>query len=319
MAPHVQPSPALIDFIRACNGAIASVVSTSILLPLDVCKAKLYANSKRSDTKTNLPKNIWALAAYVYQTEGFKGLYKGGQVRLLEQLSTKFTFYYFYSYFTQLFALLFVKDSFEMGAFLRLVVGYVAAVANTLLTFPIQVISAVMMVESLNKNRNRNLLEVTKSIVKKSGSYAGLYRGVFPSIVLSINPAIEFMVFEQLKKQVLKAYKLAPTSNLSMSAAFWLGVIAKAFATFTTFPYIRVKVLMQVGKNRVEDKDRKGTKELTSTEVFMNILQDEGFFGLWSGVEAQLSKALLSSGLKFAIDESVKDIVKYFLLNALIS
>ena len=66
----VQPSPAMNDFIRACNGAIASVVSTAILLPLDVCKAKLYANSKQSDKSSKMPKNIWALVAYVYKTEG---------------------------------------------------------------------------------------------------------------------------------------------------------------------------------------------------------------------------------------------------------
>eukprot|EP00943_MAST-04B_sp_MAST-4B-sp1_P007626 g7626.t1 len=318
MASAPQPSPALTDFIRACNGAIASVVSTAVLLPLDVCKAKLYANNK-NDSSTNLPKNIWALAAYVYQKEGFIGLYNGGHVRLLEQLSTKFTFYYLYSYFTQLFTLLFVKDNLKMGPFLSLFVGYVAAVANTLLTFPIQLVSAVMMVESSSSNSNRTLLQVTKNIVKKSGSYTGLYRGIFPSIVLSINPAIEFMVFEQLKQQFVKANKLGAKTNLSIGAAFWLGVVAKAFATFTTFPYIRVKVLMQVGKNRVKDKDGKVTKKMSSTEVFMNILQSEGFFGLWVGVEAQLSKALLSSGLKFAIDESVKDIVKQFLLSTLVS
>ena len=47
MASSPQPSPALTDFIRACTGAIASVVSTAVLLPLDVCKAKLYANNKK--------------------------------------------------------------------------------------------------------------------------------------------------------------------------------------------------------------------------------------------------------------------------------
>ena len=168
----------------------------------------------------------------------------------------------------------------------------------------------------LNADNKASIMKRLKSIVKKSGSYTGLYRGIFPSIVLSINPAIEFMVFEQLKQQFVKANKLGATTNLSIGAAFWLGVIAKAFATFTTFPYIRVKVLMQVGKNRVKDKDGTVTKKMmSSTEVFMNILQDEGFFGLWGGVEAQLSKALLSSGLKFAIDESVKDIVKQFLLS----
>ena len=311
-----QPSPAMNDFIRACNGAIASVVSTAILLPLDVCKAKLYANSKQSDKSSKMPKNIWALVAYVYKTEGVKGLYNGGHVRLLEQLTTKFTFYYFYSYFTQLFTALFVSGNAKLGAFLNLVVGYVAAVANTLVTLPIQVISAVMMVESSGTN-SRSLAQVTKDIVKKSG-YSGLYRGIFPSIILSINPAIEFMVFEQLKIQVIRAYQLAADANLGVGAAFWLGVVAKAVATFMTFPYIRVKVLMQVGKGGSKDKDGKPKKKVTSSEVFMGILKEEGFFGLWRGVEAQLSKALLSSGLKFAIDESVKDVVKRTLVPLLV-
>ena len=67
-----------------------------------------------------------------------------------------------------------------------------------------------------------------------------------------------------------------------------------------------------------KDKDGKPKKKVTSSEVFMGILKEEGFFGLWRGVEAQLSKALLSSGLKFAIDESVKDVVKRTLVSLLV-
>ena len=312
MSPPI--SPVIDDFIRACNGAIASVVSTAILLPLDVCKAKLYADSKQHAKPQKLPTNIWAFAVHVYKSEGLAGLYSGGHIRLLEQLTTKFTFYYFYSFFTHFFKARLVKGSGDIGAFLNLFVGYLAAVANTFLTLPVQVVSAIMMVESSPSNASRGALKVASSIVNESG-YKGLYRGVLPSVILSINPAVEFMVFEQLKLQAIRAHKLRPNDALSMSAAFWFGVIAKAIATLITFPYIRVKVLLQVGRGSTKKKSE--AQKVSSSDVFFNILKDDGFFGLWRGVEAQLSKALLSSGLKFSIDESVKKVVRDFLLSVL--
>ena len=72
---------------------------------------------------------------------------------------------------------------------------------------------------------------------------------------------------------------------------------------------------MQVGKGGSKDKDGKPKKKVTS-EVFMGILK-EGFL-VYGGVEAQLSKVWLSSGLKFAIDESVKDVVKRMLVSLLV-
>ena len=307
-------SPPVNDFIRACNGAIASVVSTAILLPLDVCKAKLYANSKqRINSQKKTPNNVWALAVHVYKSEGLRGLYSGGHIRLIEQLTTKFTFYYFYSFFTQLFTARIVNRNGDIGAFLNLFVGYLAAVANTFLTLPIQVVSAVMMVESSHSSASRGTLKVASSIINENG-YKGLYRGIIPSIILSINPAIEFMVFEQLKLQTIRTYKLSANAALGVGAAFWFGVIAKAIATLITFPYIRIKVLLQVGRGSKKNKNH----EVSSSDVFFSILKDDGFFGLWHGVEAQLSKALLSSGLKFSIDESVKKNVRRFLLSILV-
>ena len=306
--------PVIDDFIRACNGAIASVVSTAILLPLDVCKAKLYADSKQHAKPQKLPTNIWAFAVHVYKSEGLAGLYSGGHIRLLEQLTTKFTFYYFYSFFTHFFKARLVKGSGDIGAFLNLFVGYLAAVANTFLTLPVQVVSAIMMVESSHSSASRGALKVASNIVNESG-YKGLYRGVLPSVILSINPAVEFMVFEQLKLRAIRAYGLRAHDALSMGAAFWFGVIAKAIATLITFPYIRIKVLLQVGRGSAKKKSE--AHKVSSSDVFFSILKDDGFLGLWRGVEAQLSKALLSSGLKFSIDESVKKVVRDFLLSVL--
>ena len=159
------------------------------------------------------------------------------------------------------------------------------------------------------------LLKVASNIVNESG-YKGLYRGVLPSVILSINPAVEFMVFEQLKLRAIRAYGLRAHDALSMGAAFWFGVIAKAIATLITFPYIRIKVLLQVGRGSAKKKSE--AHKVSSSDVFFSILKDDGFLGLWRGVEAQLSKALLSSGLKFSIDESVKSAVRGFLLSVLV-
>ncbi len=87
-------------------------------------------------------------------------------------------------------------------------------------------------------------LSTVVSTVLKEDGVAGFFRGFRASVLLCINPAINYTVFEQLKKRLLTS---TGARSLTTFQAFVLGAIGKIVATLCTYPWVRAKVLLQTG------------------------------------------------------------------------
>ena len=168
-----------------------------------------------------------------------------------------------------------------------------------------------------------------QSIVQESG-IKGLYRGWGPSIVLCINPAISFAAFEQLKLRVLRRRGLGVNVSLPSFDAFLLGAVSKAIATLVTFPFIRIKTLMQVAVDngpREDDGERRSTRGNRSESapapsksirgMMAGIWQTEGLRGLYIGVLPQLLKGVIASAVLFAAKERIFEFVRAVVLTVL--
>lgn len=86
--------------------------------------------------------------------------------------------------------------------------------------------------------REPSLLETAKEIVRDGGLTA-LWTGLKPGLVLTVNPAITYGVFERGKTLLLEGEGRAG-GKLGVGEAFWLGVFSKTLATIVTYPYIFV-------------------------------------------------------------------------------
>lgn len=114
-----------------------------------------------------------------------------------------------------------------------------------------------------------------KQIIRKEGVGA-LWNGTFPSLLLVLNPAIQFMIYEGLKRQlrrgasrevswkVVAAFsryldgkrhgnkKMQPIfpsllPKLSSLEVFIIGAVAKAVATTVTYPLQTIQSVLRVG------------------------------------------------------------------------
>ena len=92
-----------------------------------------------------------------------------------------------------------------------------------------------------HKGQSESPLVVARAIISESG-ILGFWKGLGASLVLCVNPAIQWMVYEQLLKFVLRLRKTKAPSNFEI---FILGAIGKIAATLITYPYIIVKSRMQ--------------------------------------------------------------------------
>ena len=93
---------------------------------------------------------------------------------------------------------------------------------------------------------------VGKEIVREEG-VTGLWLGIKPGLVLTVNPAITYGMFERIKSVLLLAQEkaatvaAAPPSNgkLTPGMSFVVGAMSKTLATVVTYPYIMAKVRIQ--------------------------------------------------------------------------
>ena len=136
-----------------------------------------------------------------------------------------------------------------------------------------------------------------------------LYRGVVISLLLSINPGVNYAAFEQLKRRHQESVRVKlgrpagrALPQLSAKAAFVLGAAAKCIATLTTYPAIRTKVLLQgPGGDRY-----KGANDLErAADALCQVLRLEGMPGLYKGAQPQLLKTVLGAALMLMLKEKI--------------
>ena len=78
-----------------------------------------------------------------------------------------------------------------------------------------------------------------KEITQKEGILAW-FKGVIPNLILVLNPIINFVVYENLKKLAIKKY--GSERKIPFSSIFLMSSIGKIMATLVTYPILTVRV-----------------------------------------------------------------------------
>ncbi|CAG9793911.1 unnamed protein product [Diatraea saccharalis] len=225
---------------------------------------------------TQLKGSPWELLTRMANEEGIESLYRGLSP-VLQSLSVS-NFVYFYSFH----ALRKVVSN-DNSAIKDLLIGIAAGSINVLLTSPLWVVNTRM---KLDKTSYSSLLGGLIDIAKKEGA-KGLWSGTIPSLLLVSNPAVQFMVYETLKRD------LVTRGRFDTYAAFLVGAIAKAVATTVTYPLQLVQSKLRAGANM-----NPLMKDLKSNPLVM-----------FRGLEAKLLQTVMTAALMFLIYEKLVRLV----------
>jgi adenine nucleotide transporter 17 len=131
-----------------------------------------------------------------------------------------------------------------------------------------------------------------------------LWSGCQASLLLSINPAIQFSVYEAIKRYLTKLYG---QEKPSVFYFFFLGALSKLVATCTTYPLQLIQTKMRHGG------DKESTNQLSTMEMLLQILKARGIKGLYCGLEAKLWQTILTAALMFMAYEKIARFVKVLL------
>jgi aspartate-semialdehyde dehydrogenase/adenine nucleotide transporter 17 len=145
-----------------------------------------------------------------------------------------------------------------------------------------------------------------------------LYAGVGASLLLTVNPTIQYTMYEQLRQRALKGLSVGrrkPVTELPVFEAIVIAALSKAAATVATYPLIRAKVLQKAATNPKDQqsnqqKNRRNASSKSTDFATLSLLQimadlkkREGYAGWYKGLNAQLTKTVVASAIGLSIKE----------------
>ncbi|KAK4056336.1 hypothetical protein OIO90_002780 [Microbotryomycetes sp. JL221] len=329
---------ALSPFGMAFAGAVGGCVSNAVVYPLDTVKTRIQTdvssakkeaaeaaagstpglNRPGAPRQLPLARSVSARKMFfkILKQQGVSGLYRGFGASMLNTFSMQFAYFYWYTVVRRTY----LKRFPTVGALstaTELALGALAAAFAQVFTIPVSVVATRQQLS----DKATTFLSTIKDILQDDG-ITGLWRGLKPSLVLCVNPAITYGMFERLKSMTLQeGEKMTP------GKAFVLGALSKTMATVVTYPYIMAKTRLQakyndddeeaaIGGKPVALKPRQKKKERYNGafDVLAQVHKEKGFAGWYQGMQAQITKAVLSQALLFGI----KDLIESYVVLALL-
>ncbi|KAI9489580.1 mitochondrial carrier domain-containing protein [Zychaea mexicana] len=284
-------------FGHAVAGSAGAMFALSLVYPLDIIKTRIQVQAKHEGLDDKEQEHYTSALdgiTQIMQKEGLAGLYAGLGSSLIGTASTNFTYFYCYSLVRDLYNKNYNPGGGTLSAALELLLGAAAGAMTTLVTTPIAVLTTRQ--QTLPSDERQGVFATCATILSEEG-IAGLWKGIRPSLILCVNPAITYGSFEKIKQFVLDVLQ----RKMTPATAFLVGAISKTLATVVTYPYIMAKVRLQWKPSKeIQDKVEpyKG-----AGDVLARVLKSDGFFGWYKGMSTQIFKAVLSQALLFMMKD----------------
>ncbi|XP_017754402.1 PREDICTED: peroxisomal membrane protein PMP34 [Eufriesea mexicana] len=286
--------------VHAISGAAGGVVAMAAFFPLDTVRSRLQLEEDRES------KSTLATIRDLVAKEGPATLYRG-MIPVLQSLCAS-NFVYFYTFH----GLKMLRTSRNQTAGNDLLVASIAGVINVLSTTPLWVVNTRLKMRGVGHIQDRSNNEYDSLYagllyIWKHEGLGKLWVGTFPSLMLVMNPAIQFMTYETIKRRILASYH---GSQSSAWIFFAIGAVAKTIATALTYPLQLVQTKLRHGH-----KYPNLPINASSLEILFYILKKQGIAGLYKGMEAKLLQTVLTVGLMFLTYEKIARFVFRLLLH----
>ncbi|CDW72899.1 solute carrier family 25 (mitochondrial carrier peroxisomal membrane 34kda) member 17 [Stylonychia lemnae] len=303
-------------FIDSFSGATGGFFASLMLYPLENFRTKLQALTKENQKqesifKEDLPDDGSQTHRKTHQSEYFKelrylkqiiekdgitSLYKGLSSALIGTVFSYGIYFWWYRFFKNFFKLVLKRT--ELSDLDITIITTIAGVVNSFLTSPIWFINARMATSKDKKGLIQTILEIYKT-----EGISAFYKGVLPSMILVLNPIINFVVYENLKKILLKN-----EFSLNLIQLLLISSVAKTIATIFTYPILTVRVKLQTNKEE---------QRVSTLRFVLDLLKESGLEGLYLGVYAKLFQTVLYNGFLMVAYERLRLLIKYMLFQYL--
>lgn len=273
-------------------GLGGGVVSTLVLHPLDLVKIRFAVSDglelrPKYNGMLHCMKNVW-------QQEGLRGLYQGVTPNVWGAGASWGLYFFFYNAIKG-----YTKEGrqAELSATEHLVSAAEAGVLTLTLTNPIWVTKTRLVLQySADRNSKpyKGMVDALVKIYRHEG-VPGLYKGYVPGLFGTSHGALQFMAYEELKRDYNKYRKLHSDAKLNPLEYVTMAALSKIFAVATTYPY-------QVVRARLQDQHNRYNGVI---DVIRRTWRNEGTLGFYKGIIPNLIRVTPACCITFVVYENV--------------
>lgn len=330
--------------------SLGGAISASILYPLEVLKTKMQAADNNSSTSSSCEEsedifngqnedendpnttttenkmikkndntkntNMISFANHLYQKEGYNVFIRGIETSALQSAIEKALYFFAYTGLKDSYYYMFQTKT--LNSMTNLLLGCIAEWMHLPITLPIDYLTT--RIQTSNEAPMKVLLAML------SDRTTNYYSGLSAYYILCFKPALQYTIYEQVKKLVIlhrsslnrhNNNNKDSSSSLSSVEAFLLGMIARTISTILVFPFIRAKVLLQTQKKQQQNNNNEEQQTTTpkSSPSILDILLQEykqtgGISRLYQGIGPELTRGIFSSAIMLMMKEKIAEIVR---------
>jgi solute carrier family 25 folate transporter 32 len=276
--------------LHSIAGAGAGVIASLISCPLDVTKTVLQV---QRHLPGEVPKyhGVVGTLRVILQEEGIRGIYKGLGTTMIA-LGPNWSVYFFVYENLKRFA---VQSGFKEGTMLYVATAMTAAAATDVTTSPLWMVKTRLQTQLLNGREKKygSTLHTLRTIINEEGPRA-LWQGLTPQLIGVVHVAIQFPLYEHLKKKMAAT---SPEANLNATQIILASSVSKAAASVVAYPHEILRSRLQY-QHRTDANRYKGL-----IDAFLRITREEGLTAFYRGMTANLLRVIPSSAITFTAYE----------------
>jgi hypothetical protein len=265
-------------------GGIAGVVADCFTHPLDTVRARL---------QTAVASSTRSAIVDLARSEGLRGFYRGFSAAAIGTAPANALYFGGYEITKRV-----VFAGREDNMAVHAVAGLVAELGGALIWVPADVLKQKVQVErSGGPSKYGTSLQAMKVILAEEG-VRGLFRGFWMSVV-TYGPFASsyFVVYEQMKKFVGKAWPDRKSDELPLPAYMLSGFVAGALGAALTNPLDAIKTRMQV---------EGGSRYSSALDVARSMVRTEGFSSFQRGLTARVLWIAPGTSITIAVFEFLR-------------
>ena len=271
------------NLIHGFSGAISAMISTGLLHPFESIRTKMQSETSKVYFFEYIKK--------IFNEEGIKGIYSGFSSSLFN-VSLSYSMYFF-CYKVLKTRILKVKP--KLGFLDDAYVSFVASLIVIFINTPLWTINTRLV-----KDRSKSFFQLVKQILNNEG-ISGFFKGTTMSIILTINPVIQYSLYEYLKTRFRAS---------SVLQYFIIGALAKFIATVFTYPILTLRTRHQL--NEKENVSIKGYLVGFFNQDFRSNFDQ--LLSLYNGFFSKAIQTMLNSAIILSMHEKItKMMCEYFL------
>lgn len=269
-------------------GCAAGGTATLLLHPLDLLKTRFQATADNSNRVIfAVPRQLRA----IFQMDGFKGLYRGFSANFAGSTTSWGVYFLLYKWIKSKWDPPLTGSSYFFSS-------ASAGMLTVLITNPLWLAKTRLCQPGSGALEYRGLTDCLLKTHRKEG-VRGLYRGLIPGLIGTLHGAVQFLVYENLKKISSTANLENKSRSSSVSEYLVMSSTSKVVASVITYPYQVVRCRLQLSGDQFKP---------SVLGIVLQTWRQEGIIGFYKGIVPNVLRVLPGTCITFLIYEELSSL-----------